>query len=226
MEQDERRVVELLRNKGLIAKEFSSEEKITSKTPDFRVFKGNEFVFFCEVKSVAEDKWLKNQVQKAPPGTIVGKPRNDPKFNRVSNKIHEAAAQFNSVNINRDFPNVLAFVNKDHWCKTKYLEWVLTGNFHSDNGNFHHIFKKYSRGRISKEKQLIDEYIWMNVEDDQPIDEFYLFCPSDSRFSPKIAGLFSLTYEVCESEKSILRWWPVQNIENLKTTSSRYGYLK
>jgi hypothetical protein len=217
MEQDERRVVELLRNKGLIAKEFSSEEK-RSKTPDFRVFKGDEFVFFCEVKSIPEDPWLKNQVQKAEEGTIVGNRRNDPKFNRVSNKIHEAAAQFNSVNINRDIPNVLVFVSKDYWCKTEYLVWVLTGYFQSDNGNIHHIFKKYSRGRISKDKQLIDSYIWMNVKDDQPIDEFDLFCWSDSRFLPKIAGLFSLTYEVRESEKSILRW-RVQNIENLKTTS-------
>jgi len=205
MEQDERRVAEFFRNKGLIAKEFSSEEK-RSKTPDFCVFKGCEFVFFCEVKSCAEDKWLINQVQNAPQGTIVRNARNDPKFNRISNKIHEAYGQFGAVNVRRDYPNVLAFVNEDIKCNAKYLIWVLTGNFYSDDGHIDRIFLRYSRGRISKQKRLIDGYIWVEANNNHRADEYYLFCEADSHFLPKLADLFGLRMSNRKDEKSLL-WW-------------------
>ena len=83
MDIDEQKIADLLRKRGLIAKEFSKKEKGELKTPDFRVFKEDELVFFCEVKTIDRDEWLERLVKGAPPGKIVGGSRNDPITERM-----------------------------------------------------------------------------------------------------------------------------------------------
>ena len=53
---DETLVIKLLAEKGLRAERFSKTEIRQGKTPDFRVFKDEALRFFCEVKSIDEDK--------------------------------------------------------------------------------------------------------------------------------------------------------------------------
>ena len=53
--EDEKFVVNLLADKGLRAERFSKSEMRQSKTPDFRVFHGEELKFYCEIKSIEKD---------------------------------------------------------------------------------------------------------------------------------------------------------------------------
>ena len=160
LNQGEIVAVEFLRKYGLRVERFTAEEMSRSQTPDFRVFKGTDFVFYCEAKHLQEDDWLDKQLREAAPLQIVGGLRPDPIFNRISGRIHEAAKQFAAVNPEHKFPNVLVFTNSDRRCSFKDLVSVLTGNFYADNGSIEPIYAQYSEGRIKEEKLTIDLYVW------------------------------------------------------------------
>lgn len=131
------------------------------RTPDFRVVSGDRFAFFCEVKTAQEDEWLDRQIDEAPPGTLVGGARPDPIYNRISNQIHSAAGQFDSVNPECEYPNVLAIVNSDHQAGKIDLIAVLTGNAYTESGPIA-MFRNYSEGRIREEKRRIHLYLWFD----------------------------------------------------------------
>ncbi|MDR3403785.1 MAG: hypothetical protein P4L99_14910 [Chthoniobacter sp.] len=44
-------IIEELSHQGLRAERFSKQEMKVGKTPDFRVYQGEEFVFYCKVIS-------------------------------------------------------------------------------------------------------------------------------------------------------------------------------
>jgi hypothetical protein len=115
--EEESRVKLYLEELGFTSRNFSKTEKRSGKTPDFRVFSGEEIIFYCEVKSISKDHWLRNRLEEqsksAAPNEFAGGARNDPVFNRVSSDIHEAVKQFDAVNKDLIHPNVLAFVNHD-----------------------------------------------------------------------------------------------------------------
>ncbi len=147
-ETEEKIVKEFLSKKGLCAEYFNKEEKKKSKTPDFRVFKGNEFAFFCEVKTVSRDD--------------VEGLRNDPIFNRLTDDIHNAVKQFDAVNGDVEYFNVLAFVNHDRMCDFGDLREVLTGDFYAEGGQRFPISRKFSEGRIREDKKRIHLYLWLD----------------------------------------------------------------
>lgn len=103
--------IEWLVRHGLRAERFTKMEMRQSKTLDFRVFKGTEFVFYCESKHVQFDEWLDKELASAQPLEIVGGLRHDPIYNRLADRIHDAAKQFEAVNPDHEFPNVLIFTN-------------------------------------------------------------------------------------------------------------------
>jgi hypothetical protein len=154
--------IEWLAWRGLRAERFSKMEMRQGKTPDFRVFKGVEFVLYCESKHVQYDEWLDKQLADAQPQEIVGGLRHDPIYNRLADRIHDAAKQFESANPDRPFPNVLIFTNSDTHCGLPDLLSVLTGNFYAESGAVDPIFKQISEGRIREEKLMIDLYVWLN----------------------------------------------------------------
>lgn len=49
---------------------------MVNQTPDFRVYSGDELLFYCEVKSVFGDDFEGS--------------RNDPTYNKIQNKVYEA----------------------------------------------------------------------------------------------------------------------------------------
>jgi hypothetical protein len=163
MNKDERIIVDLLMKRDLQVKAFTKEKKAISKTPDLRVLKDDKLAFFCEVKTIEHDTWLEKIIMNAPPLTIVGGGGNDPRFNRIEGKIHEASLQFAAVNPNSEYPNVLAFVNHDDLCGIRDLESVLTGQFFAEGGKLFPIYMKYSEGRIKEEKYQIHLYIWSDA---------------------------------------------------------------
>jgi hypothetical protein len=154
--------IEWLARHGLRAVRFSKAETRQGKTPDFRVFKGTEFVLYCESKHVQYDEWLDKQLANAQPLEIVGGVRHDPIYNRLADRIHDSAKQFEAVNPDRQFPNVLIFTNSDTQCGFPDLLSVLTGNFQAEGGVVDPIFEQISEGRIREEKLTIDLYVWLN----------------------------------------------------------------
>jgi hypothetical protein len=148
MNADEQRIADLLQNKRLRVEEYTKRERRQGKTPDFRVLKGDELVLYCEVKSISKDEWL-------------GGPRPDPILNTLTDKIHNAVQQFDGVNPDLTFPNVLAFVNHNEMCGAPDLREVLTGYLVTEDGKWHRISRKFSDGRIEDEKFRIHLYIWI-----------------------------------------------------------------
>jgi hypothetical protein len=61
------------------------------------------------LKHVQYDEWLDKQLAAAQPLEIGGGLRHDPIYNRLADRIHNAANQFEAVNPDRQFPNVLIF---------------------------------------------------------------------------------------------------------------------
>ena len=133
---------------GLRPEPFSKEEMRARKTPDRRVYRDRALLFLLEVKEVAADEWL-------------GGERSDPRFNRLSADVHEAVKQFDSVNPDRQLPNVLAFVNRDSMCDSRDLLGVLTGYALTTEGEKLALYEKYSLGRIREERFRVDTYLWL-----------------------------------------------------------------
>jgi len=163
IDPNEKVVADFLGERGFQCVRFSEEDIGKGPTPDFRVLKGTDFCFFCEVKSIDKETWLDEQLKEVPPGTIAGGERPDPTFNRLTSDIHKAIKQFDAVNPDVKFPNVLAFVNNESICRVHDLYEVFTGNYRSDDGTLYPISKKYSEGRIKEEKHRIHLFIWIDV---------------------------------------------------------------
>jgi len=162
VESDNERVKEIFRPYNLWCEEFSKEEMRQSKSPDFRVHRDSQMAFFCEVKSTAEDEWLDRQLTSAPIGSLVGGVRQDPIYNRIESKIHQAVQQFDAVNPAQAHPNVLVFVNHDSHADRYDLESVLTGSIPLQGGRRLRGFRKYSHGRIRDDKFRIHLYLWLD----------------------------------------------------------------
>lgn len=162
LDPNETKVKDYLEERGFALERFRKEDTRVGKTPDFRVFRNGEFLFYCEVKSSSQDQWLDEQLKHAVRGELVGGGRSDPTFNRLANHIHEAVKQFDAVNEGQTHPNVLAFVNHDVMSGFNDLLGILTGNFYADDGIVHPIYRKFSHGRIKNEKERVHLYIWLD----------------------------------------------------------------
>ncbi|MFH0771142.1 MAG: hypothetical protein V1933_00800 [Candidatus Omnitrophota bacterium] len=151
---EENKVANYLKNMGLCCIRFSKEEMRQGKTPDYKVYKNKDLKFFCEVKAV-------NAI-------LCG--GDDPIFNKLTDDIHEAMKQFNAVNLNGNYPNVLAFINHndDEFYNFTDLRDTITGNGITDTGKNEPIYKNFSEGRIRKEKMNIHLYIWFNLNRQRP----------------------------------------------------------
>lgn len=141
---------------------FTKTELRQGRTPDLKVFAGDELVFYCEVKTAQEDEWLDKQLAAAPPGTIVGGSRPDPTYNLLCNYINNAVDQLDAVNPAMEQPNVLAIVNGDDGAGLTDLIQVLTGNAYCESGEVIPMFREYSEGRIPKTKLRVHLYLWFN----------------------------------------------------------------
>jgi len=150
MNDTEEFVANELSKHGLICQRFSKSEIKKRKTPDYRVYRNNQFEFYCEVKEIKKDEWTQGL-------------RNYPIFNRLTDDIHAAVKQFDAVNPDNDAPNVLAFVNNDHMCGSLALVGVLTGCLLLEGGGMAEIYQKYSNGRIKTEKDRIHLYLWYDT---------------------------------------------------------------
>lgn len=162
MISDEESVKQYFEALGFFCERFSRNERRAGKTPDFRVVLDDKLEFYCEVKSIVKGRWLTDQFENVQPFEIVGGLRSDPVFNRLTDDIHTATKQFDAVNPSQIFPNVLALVNHDDLCDLNDLKAVLTGNFYTDDGKSHPIYKQFSEGRIRNSKDKIHLFLWFD----------------------------------------------------------------
>ena len=139
-----------LRKHSLRPERFSKQEMRAGKTPDYRVLRDARLVAYCEAKHLQRDDWASGL-------------RSDPIFNRISNHIHEAAQQFNAVNPDHAYPNILVFANSDGMSDARDLDSVITGLFRVKGGTDEAIYEQFSEGRIKEEKCKIDLYVWWDT---------------------------------------------------------------
>ena len=184
-------VSEFLSKYNLTAKRFDKDSVRQGKTPDFRVYSGNELSLYCEVKNTEKDTWLDEKLDNAISGELVGGHRKDPVFNRLSTHIHKAAKQFSAVNSNEEFPNVLAFHNQDQMSGFLDLLAVTTGNAYCENGNALPIYKSFSEGRVKVDIEKIHLFIWL--DDYKPCR--FLFNSINNRFLTKLCEVFKVNAE-------------------------------
>ena len=145
MKHTEELVKNWLEESMLSPKRYTKEELRSGlKTPDFKVYKRNNLIFYCEVKAVTEKRESKQ----------------DTTPNQLTADIHNAYKKFMACNPNRKYPNVLAFVNQKNTAGIDYLEDVLTGHWFMDNGKAYPFYTKQSEGRIKNEKTEIDLFLW------------------------------------------------------------------
>lgn len=161
---------------GLRAGRFGKTEVGRGRTPDFRVFDaGGRLAFYCEVKTIQGGSQFERDVNEAlSKGAVYGPTGGsgrDTGQSRIADRIREAVKQFNAVNPQREYPNVLAIVNTNDEIDFTYLRAAVTGCEYSASGPVP-MFQGISEGRICQDKLRIDLYLWFDRADAQPFGLF------------------------------------------------------
>ena len=173
--EDEALVGSFWREKGLIPERFEKEHTRFSRSPDFKLYKDSRLVAYCEVKTFQHDGWLDKEMEAAKPGELVGGLRQDPIYNRISNAVHTAVKQLESINPDHDVFNILVLVNHDKAAKYADLVSVLTGYWDPLQGIIEKTHTQFSEGRIQAEKRKIDLYVWLKTASGGQLQLGYFF---------------------------------------------------
>lgn len=145
----EQMVVAALEARSLRCEPFSKREMRAGKTPDRRVFQGDDLAFFLEIKEIED---------------VVTHGPGDSILDRIAARIHDAVAQFDAVNPDLEEPNVLAFVNRNQMCGTLDLVEVVIGHRLLEGGHTAPTGLRWSDGRIRKEKWRIHLWLWFDCQ--------------------------------------------------------------
>ncbi len=174
--EDEERVRKILNAYDCIADRYPKTQRHIS-APDFRVTTPlNGFFFLCEVKSIESKEnefLLHNRV-----------------FNIFTAKIHEALAQFTSVNSNHLVPNVITWVSKDFRIEWNKFREFLQGHISVHKEGDEKIvvdLRKISKSRIKNEVMEIDLFILL--QGNQPT---FFFTGRDRIYAENLIRVFHL----------------------------------
>jgi hypothetical protein len=191
LSSDEALVSGYWQNKGFSVGSFNKKEMRGSKSPDFLLSLNGIEVAYCEVKSFQRDEWVEGLMKGAAASEVAGGLRHGPIFNRISNAVHTASTQFESVNSSRLLLNFLVMVNHDTSAGYKDLVHVLTEFEDPLNGIFDRTCMELSEGRIREEKGRIDLYLWINATRQGNLGQpsFYF---SDSQTRSKVCDLLGI----------------------------------
>lgn len=196
LSSDEAIVSEYWHCEGFDVKPFSKLEKCGGKTPDFLLCRNEIQVAYCEVKSFQRDNWLEEQLVKAPAGELARGLRQDPVFNRISNAIHTAWRQFESVNADHRLMNFLFLVNHDTSAGAMDLDRVLTA-FEDPRGEIlEPTSVQCAGGRIAEERRKIDLYVWFDFEANGTIRSRGYRVPGNPESRRWVCGLLGVTPDI------------------------------
>lgn len=166
---DELIIHEILHSYNLCPQRFTDDELNNKQTPDFKVYKDGQLVFFCEVKSIDNSPWPDFiSIDNYEDNNIEPASRPDRTYDRIANKTYDASKQFESVNKSHNIPNVLAFVN--HEKLSDFTDLVLAFDGHQASHNQVIWFVKSEiMVRLKRHtKHLPDLFIWINHDKAEP----------------------------------------------------------
>lgn len=145
------------------------------KSPDFKVYEGNQYQFYCEVKNPI---LLANDVTKMFHWTTI--------ISKIRRFIHRAVEQFHDVDNNHFFPWVIIFISNHfqlNWTNFNdaYLGYVVRdGKMISDLRQEKYV-KHYNR-----DVNTVDAYIWCQVNpQNNRIFQFVSYINFDSKLKQK-----------------------------------------
>lgn len=185
------KAAEFLSLRGLQPEGFLDGE--LADHPDFRVFKRDTLVFFCEVRSVAKDgrQGTARRSGRADLAVrVLGTERVLTCTDRMSNHISAAIERFDGVNSRRHYPNVLILINDDILCGFNDLVAVATGL--RARKSEYPVYPRYSLGQPTNENVRIDLYIWL---DENKPPQFFFNRDSEAHLR-KLCDCFGLKPEL------------------------------
>jgi hypothetical protein len=130
------------------------------KTADLQVILKGQPIAYCEVKSPRND-WLDVLIDSSSKSHIVGGAREDPIFKKIRKHANKASKQFEAVNMKRNVPNILVFVNHDESSDFNDLREAFTGLFHASNGSRHATMLDIASS-LNRAKSQIDLCVWID----------------------------------------------------------------
>lgn len=148
MTEDKQLLITFFKTKAIEARHFPKTAR--GKKTDFELYFQNDIFGYCELKSIIDYEFYGE--------------RHDPTYNKIQNKIHEAAKQFESVNPDHFKPNIVFFINHSSMVGWQDLWYVLTGQATPPNQPTEPIDLRYLH-RLTKKGDLtiIDYFIWADV---------------------------------------------------------------
>jgi hypothetical protein len=139
-----------------------------AKTPDGWILKYNQRRALCEIKSPRDDELI-DKLDAARADDLdaqlvsAGIVRIDNlAARRLAGHVKAAVTQFNAVNRDRAFPNVLIFVSHADGWHAGDLHEALSGYFHSEGGQKFPTEQKTARQIGDARRNGIDLYIWID----------------------------------------------------------------
>jgi hypothetical protein len=151
-------------NMGLQVKKIKEN---SSKSPDFEVSVEGELLFYCEEKTIEESEIeyltaeeLEEYCDELQETQNYGSD-NDNTYDAMSSRIYKAIKQFQSINPNRVYPNVLAITNLSSSKGIHDLFISLTGKAVLEDGTYLRIHRV---GRLGPKLDSIDLYLWFDKE--------------------------------------------------------------
>ncbi len=174
MTTSEQETAHFLATYGLQAKTFSKDEmRSDMKTPDFRVFTGGDFQFFCEVKETTDADPLEDHfVEIDEDRCVAAQSKNDNATLafRLAKHIHRAVKQFKPVNPDHKYPNALVFVNRYEMSNEKDLMELFSDSFWNLGDFVMTTAPERARASAQADRANIDLFLWLNRV---PNDESY-----------------------------------------------------
>lgn len=191
-------VSDYLSNRGLRPERYSKPEMRVpnQKTPDFKVFQGDTFEFYCEVKELTDADPLEDHYREVAPGISEAAQLSDGKkpINRLVEKIEHAVEQFGCVNHDRKHLNVLAVVNTYDLAGPDNLLELLQGFLTFGKGGKYATIPRFLRERMEQVRREIDLYWWIehHAFEKTPQHRWLSPHPEDSSTFFKMKKLFCM----------------------------------
>jgi large subunit ribosomal protein L30 len=142
-----------------------------AKTPDFKVMKDGQFKAYCELKSPRDD-WIFAIPKDLKPGEIRQETREDPTAHALARVIGKAASQFDAVNQDRAYPNILVIVSHARLRGPADLHLAIGGLQMPDGGRRYLLvdpnerdFKKAfaKQQKLWDDARRIDVFYWIDA---------------------------------------------------------------
>lgn len=181
--QDKQLVIKYFEKKGMEARPFPKTS--AAPNPDFKVYTNGNLFAYCELKSIMP--YELELPPNLPSGQIYVDLRNDPAFNTIQNKIHQASKQLRSANPGHDLPNIAFFINHHRYRGFPDLMRVTTGQVSPQDPDVLDI--RYSKRLLEKDDLLvIDFVIWMDSFTDRIFYSYRSESPFEDILKEKISS--------------------------------------